>query len=125
MSEIKEKIDLVVSGCNKGLNVSYDSIYSGTIAACLEALTYGYKTIALSSPYDSFETLIKGFDMMWEFINSNDLISNDYILNINFPKEGPNGISLAKEYYRNDTNYFTLGEEGYYAYRYMDKLKED
>lgn len=125
MSELHETIDLLVSGCNSGLNVSYDTIYSGTIGACLEGISYGLKAIALSCPTNDFYGLETGFEMMWEFINKNNLISNEYILNINFPKEGGiQGISLAREYYRNDTNYFTLGEEGYYAYRYMDKLKD-
>ena len=31
------KFDLVVSGCNDGPNISYDTLYSGTIGACLQA----------------------------------------------------------------------------------------
>ena len=51
------EFDLVVSGCNNGLNHSYDSIYSGTIGACLEALTYRKKTIAISCKLNDFDTV--------------------------------------------------------------------
>ena len=114
------EFDLVVSGCNNGLNHSYDSIYSGTIGACLEALTYRKKAIAISCKYNDFDTVKENFDLMWDFITKNNLISNEYLLNINFPRGEVKGIQLAKEYYRNDDNYFTKTEEGYYAYRNLD-----
>ena len=114
------EFDLVVSGCNNGLNHSYDSIYSGTIGACLEALTYRKKAIAVSCKYNDFDTVKENFDLMWDFITKNNLISNEYLLNINFPRGEVKGIQLAKEYYRNDDNYFTKTEEGYYAYRNLD-----
>lgn len=114
--------DLVVSGCNNGPNLSYDTIYSGTIGAALEALTYRKKAIAFSCPYDHFEFLEQGFEMAWEFINKNNLISSEHILNINFPNSDIKGVQLSREYYRKDNNYFTKEIDGYYAYRYMDDL---
>lgn len=45
---ISEPIDLVISGINKGWNVSIDTIYSGTIAAAREALINGVPAIAAS-----------------------------------------------------------------------------
>ena len=45
---LKEKIDLVVSGINRGANVSTDIIYSGTIAAAREAFIYRIPAMALS-----------------------------------------------------------------------------
>ena len=116
------EFDLVVSGCNNGLNHSYDSIYSGTIGACLEALTYRKKTIAISCKLNDFDTVAENFDLMWKFITENNLISNEYLLNINFPRGEVKGIQLAREYYRKDDNYFTKTEEGYYAYRIVDDL---
>ena len=41
--------DIVVSGCNNGLNISYDTMYSGTIGACLEAMIFQKPAIAFSS----------------------------------------------------------------------------
>jgi len=116
------EFDLVVSGCNNGLNHSYDAIYSGTIGACLEALTYRKKAIAVSCKYNDFDTVKNNFDLMWDFITKNNLISNEYLLNINFPRGEVKSIQLAREYYRKDDNYFTKTEEGYYAYRNMDDL---
>ena len=116
------EFDLVVSGCNNGLNHSYDAIYSGTIGACLEALTYRKKAIAVSCKENDFDTVKNNFDLMWKFITENNLISNEYLLNINFPRGEVKGIKLASEYYRKDDNYFTKTEEGYYAYRYLDDL---
>ena len=34
---LKEKVDLVVSGINRGYNLGEDVIYSGTVAAAMEA----------------------------------------------------------------------------------------
>src|SRR5690606_19674244 len=38
---IKEPVDLVISGINKGLNVGMDVLYSGTVSAAIEANLYG------------------------------------------------------------------------------------
>ena len=43
LSSLNKKFDLVISGCNDGLNISYDTMYSGTIGACLQALTFRYR----------------------------------------------------------------------------------
>src|SRR5574344_571157 len=45
------QFDLVVSGINDGLNISYDILYSGTIGACQQSLIYGIPTIAFSTNY--------------------------------------------------------------------------
>ena len=43
--------DLVLSGVNKGQNVAEDVTYSGTIAAAMEGVTLGIRSIALSQAY--------------------------------------------------------------------------
>jgi 5'-nucleotidase len=49
----KGEVDLVVSGINHGPNVGWDLIYSGTVAAAMEATILGFKAIAVStSSYD-------------------------------------------------------------------------
>jgi len=45
---IKDPIDLVVSGINRGPNVAQDVTYSGTVAVALEALIFGLPAIAFS-----------------------------------------------------------------------------
>ena len=51
---ISEPIDLVISGINKGWNVSTDTIYSGTVQAAIEALINHVPAMAASQA--SFES---------------------------------------------------------------------
>ena len=44
-----EKFDMVCSGINKGHNLGSDTVYSGTISACLEGNFFGLKGIAFSN----------------------------------------------------------------------------
>lgn len=120
--------DLVVSGCNNGFNVSYDTMYSGTVGAALEALTYGIKSMAVSCKFgkgDNFEVVEKYFDKVYKYILDNNLLSNEYILNINFPygKE-IQGIQISTLYYKVEQYdyFFEKEEDGYHAYR---NLKTD
>ncbi len=77
-------VDLVVSGPNKGDNTALDLLYSGTVAAALEAAMMGVKAISLSAPIDAddqqtVETFLCIFDML-------DLEQDfDQVLNINIP----------------------------------------
>lgn len=112
--------DIVVSGCNNGWNISYDTMYSGTVGASLEALIFKKPTIAVSTYYGSdFKEIEEHFDEVWEYINNRKLIGNEYLLNINFPKGEVKEISLGTLYYRKDQNFFTKDKDGYYAYRNM------
>jgi len=45
---LKQKIDLVVSGINKGSNMGDDITYSGTVAAAMEGIIWGIPAIAVS-----------------------------------------------------------------------------
>ncbi len=47
-----EKIDLLVSGINRGANLGQDVFYSGTVAAAREATFHGIPSIAVSSCMD-------------------------------------------------------------------------
>ena len=112
------KFDLVVSGVNNGLNIANDILYSGTIGACLEGLTYGIPGIAFSCEFN-WEIVEKYFDDVWKFIIKNELINKEYLLNVNFPKgEVVKDIQIGRIYYRKDNNFFTKVEEnGYQAFR--------
>ncbi len=46
---LKGECDLVVSGINHGPNLGWDVIYSGTVAAAMEAVILGYPAIAVSA----------------------------------------------------------------------------
>lgn len=52
-----EKVDMVVSGINHGGNTGSDTLYSGTVAAAMEAALLGVKAMAVS--------LVSGGD--WDF----------------------------------------------------------
>ena len=120
--------DIVVSGCNNGHNLSYDVLLSGTVGACLGAAVFRKKTVAFSAPYDDFTCLIEHFDEIWEYIIKHNLLSKDYVLNVNLPKEPFKGIVLARLFYRKDRYYYDQKDNMYYALRdtqeYLD-MPED
>lgn len=45
---LKEKVDLVVSGINRGANMGADTLYSGTVGAAKEACFLGFRAMAVS-----------------------------------------------------------------------------
>jgi 5'-nucleotidase len=47
-----QKIDMVISGINRGANLGQDAYYSGTVAAAREAALHGIPSIAVSSCMD-------------------------------------------------------------------------
>ena len=109
--------DIVVSGCNNGPNLSYDVLLSGTIGACFGAAVFRKKTVAFSAPFDDFSCLIEHFDEIWEYINKYNLLSEEYVLNVNLPRGPYKGIALAKLFYRQDRYYYDQKDNEYYALR--------
>lgn len=121
LSYLGIKFDLVVSGCNHGFNISYDTLFSGTVGAALMSLTYEIPSIALSCE-NNFDILNKHLDEVMKFIFDNRLLSSDYLLNVNFPLgESIKGIKISELYYRKDNNYFVKENDKYYAYRNLDQ----
>src|SRR5512143_2644919 len=47
---LEKKIDLVVSGINRGYNLGDDVTYSGTVAAAFEGTLLSYPSLAISPP---------------------------------------------------------------------------
>ena len=109
--------DIVVSGCNNGPNLSYDVLLSGTIGACFGAAVFRKKTVAFSAPFDDYTVLIEHFDEIWEYITKHNLLSKDYVLNVNLPKEPYKGIAIARLFYRKDRYYYQQDKDTYYALR--------
>lgn len=118
LSSLSIKFDLVVSGCNHGLNVSYDTMYSGTIGACLQALTYRIPAIAISCE-NNFDIVKENLDQVIKYIEENKLLSTEYLLNINFPVgEKVNEIKLTHIHYRKENTYYVHnGNDMYRALR--------
>ena len=126
LSSIGIKFDLVVSGVNHGHNISYDTMYSGTIGAGLQALTYRIPAIAFSCEHN-FEIVDKYFDQVMKFILDNKLLSSKYMLNVNFPLgDVVNDIKLTHIHYRKEVTYYKEIEPGkYQALRELQDEKCD
>ena len=114
---LKEEFDLVVSGCNDGHNLSFDVLFSGTLGACFVSMIGRKKSIAFSGPYEDYQVLEDEFDNIWKYINDNDLLSEEYTLNINLPEEKSKGIRLSRLGFRNDYYYYKEENGLYYALR--------
>ena len=106
LSSLNIDFDLVVSGCNDGFNISYDIMYSGTIGACLQALTYRKEAMAISCQ-GNFDIVDKYFDDVMNYIKENKLLSKEYALNINFPL-GKNVDEIVETgiYYRKEATFY-------------------
>lgn len=84
---LKFKPDIVVSGINRGYNIGIDTLYSGTVGAALHANYHGYKAVAFSGDYRGMKNIEKYFKSTLDHILDNNLLSNQYILNVNLPKD--------------------------------------
>ena len=115
----KDKIDLVVSGINRGLNVSTDIVYSGTVAAAREAFIHSIPAIAVSLESGS----LNNFEVAGEYATMiaekylKDVDKTKYFLNINVPdidRDDIKGIlvcdRIAKLHY--DNNLSMINEDG-------------
>ncbi len=82
--------DLLVSGINPGSNLSNNILYSGTVAAAMEAALWNIPSIALSVRISAhgenplFETASYALDKLLEHDISNK-IPNGTIINVNVP----------------------------------------
>lgn len=117
------KIDVVVSGCNRGFNIGTDTIYSGTVGACHQAMMLGYRSVAFSADLE-YKNLKENLDSIYDYLLKNKLISRNYILNINIPNtDEVKGIKITMVspqsqtiFFKNEGNtYFYNGRKCYYT----------
>ena len=98
----KKKDILLISGINEGVNLGYDLLYSGTVAAAREGALNNIKSIAISIDksnktinWNALEYFApKIFDELIKI-----KLSNNFFLNVNFPssdKEQIKGIKVVK-----------------------------
>lgn len=92
-----EQFDLVLSGINCGYNLGREIIYSGTVAAALEASVHGVKALALSTGFDTFSGAQAQLDAVWQYITENDLFSRSDVWNVNIPENPTGGIRLTQQ----------------------------
>lgn len=123
LSSLGIKFDLVVSGINHGHNISYDTMYSGTIGACLQALTYRIPAVAFSAEHN-FELVEKHFKKVMDYIDEHKLLSNEYLLNVNFPLgDIVKGIKETHIFYRKEVTYYQEVEKN--KYQALRALKDE
>jgi 5'-nucleotidase len=105
----KDKIDLVVSGVNRGWNLGDDVIISGTVGAALQGFVHGIPSIAVSSPLvdnPQFEDAAKFAALVVRKFESGEIITNA-CLNVNLPnlpREKIGGVKLTYPANRNHTD---------------------
>lgn len=99
-----KKIDLVISGINRGANLGQDIYYSGTVAAAREATFHGIPSIAISSCMD-FKKITNELDYYYtasNFVknlvqsNVSAIINPMTLLNINVPWKSESEIMGVK-----------------------------
>lgn len=84
---IDDSIDLVISGINAGQNMGEDVLYSGTVAAAIEAMFLGYKSIAISLASYKDQKFITAAKYLCEMLEKgiHKEIAKNEVLNINVP----------------------------------------
>jgi len=94
--------DYTVSGCNRGLNLSVFSIWSGTIGACVESAYHFLPSIAFSSCINNLDTIEEYIPKVMDFILENNLLSRNLIISVNFPySKIAKGIRLSRMSFNN------------------------
>ncbi len=118
------KFDYVFSGVNNGYNLGLDIFYSGTVGAATEGVFRGIPSCALSSPYKDLNVCEKELENVLDYLFRNNLLSNEYVLNINFPRNlKSNELKWVKhsfsnayssiDNYNNSLTDYSLNKEGY------------
>ncbi len=88
--------DLILSGINRGYNLGYDILYSGTDAAVFEAGLLGIPAIALSTIPEDFSPALAALDEVLDFFRRNELLSRHPIYNVNIPPQHK-GIVITRQ----------------------------
>lgn len=111
---LHRKYDLVLSGINRGVNMSGDIIYSGTVGAIFEASNQHHRGIAFSTTPENLENAVKYLDVAYNYIIENGLFEYSDLYNVNIPEE-VKGIKITKQgdgffsdaFYQMDENTYT------------------
>ena len=93
---------LLISGINEGINLGYDLLYSGTVAAAREGALNGIKSVAISIDNKNKKAEWSGLKYyapkIFDFYTKSKL-PNNFFLNVNFPnieKKKIKGIKIVK-----------------------------
>lgn len=101
---MKDRPDVVISGINMGSNVGIHILYSGTVAAAVEAAIMGFPSIAISfeisGRYDDIHSAAKLARSVIERIITHKLPKGS-LLNVNIPSIPPDqikGIKVTRQF---------------------------
>jgi len=86
---LPERPDFVFSGVNHGPNMGEDVLYSGTVAAAMEAVTLGVPGVAISFAGNQPETLATYRDRLVDLVRQITSVTDfprDILLNVNLPR---------------------------------------
>lgn len=106
-----KKLDLVVSGINRGYNLGDDVTYSGTVAAAFEGTLLGYPSIAVSraaltesgfsgpnwphDPEETYESAAAFAALLARRVLANGM-PEDTLLNVNVPLPPLRGVRVTR-----------------------------
>ena len=92
---LPERPDVCVSGVNHGPNLGEDVLYSGTVAAAMEAMVMGIPAVALSyagavhEELEGWEPLVQ---RLLEEILGRDRLPSETLFNVNLPPIAPDAV---------------------------------
>lgn len=113
---LKDKVDLVVSGINKGANLGQDVHYSGTVAGAVEGSILGVPAISFSQILGDMDNMEKAADFAVELAREvlNHKLPHNPLLNVNFPPCPAKGVKLTRlgDRHYEDTISERLDEKG-------------
>ena len=93
-----EKVDVVLSGINLGSNLGNALWHSGTLAAARQAVLFGLRGIALSTPVTQadpdFEALLPALEEALRLLIQDN---RQELVNVNFPPHPPRGIRWTRQ----------------------------
>ncbi len=96
---LEERPDFCLSGVNHGSNMGEDVLYSGTVAAAMEATVIGIPSVALSYTGDDFENLHRWGPLLERFLTqvlSRESFPDHTLLNVNLPAIPPEEVRGIK-----------------------------
>jgi 5'-nucleotidase len=96
---LDDRPDFVLSGVNHGANLGDDVLYSGTVAAAMEATILGIPAVALSYTGSDFETLSAWRPTLTSLLRQL-LVREDFpaetLFNVNLPDRAPGEVTGVK-----------------------------
>lgn len=96
VSGLKQIYDLCISGINRGYNLGYDVMYSGTFAAASEAVNKGIPALAVSTSIKYYDQAVSQLDGILQYVEQNKLFDKNPLYNVNIPVD-PIGIRIARQ----------------------------